>query len=169
VYRHKSTPQAQVLAAALALATALFPAELPAPGHDGFTTHDLHQDGKLSRERHLPVLLLFSADYCTFCVRLIEEFLQPMRISGEYDDKVLIREIKIDSHRPMRDFQNRAVSPEDLAYRYNISVTPTVLFVDAHGRELTQRMVGLGTVEFYGLYLDDAIEKALSRLRQEAS
>jgi len=149
------------------LATVLFPAKVPAPVHDGFTTYDLHRDGELSRERHLPVLLLFSADYCGFCARLTEEFLQPMRISGEYDDKVLIREVKIDSHRSMRDFQNRTVSPENLAYRYNISVTPTVLLVDAHGRELTQRMVGLGTLEFYGLYLDDAIEQAQMRLRQE--
>ena len=152
---------APLLVAALAL---LVPAAAGA-APDGFQTDDLAADGRWAKDRGVPILLLFSADYCTYCARLMEEFLEPMGRSGEYADRVLIRELKIDGYRDVKDFAGRTVSPEDLAYRYNISVTPTLLQVDVEGRELVKRIVGLGTVDFFGLYLDDAIARALARLK----
>ncbi len=140
----------------------------PAWADYSFASPDLSQDARLSEERRLPVMLLFSADYCGFCTRLSEEFLVPMQRSGEYRDRVLIREIRIDNYATLRDFEGQPTMPEDLAYRYDISVTPTILFLDHRGRELTQRMVGLGTVDFFGLYLDAAIASARARLHAEA-
>ena len=140
----------------------------PAWAVDAFSSHDLYQDAQLAKEQRLPVLLLFSADYCGFCTRLMEEFLAPMHRSGDYRNKVLIRELKIDSYTAVRDFENQPTMPEDLAYRYNISVTPTILFLDHRGRELTPRIVGLGTVDLFGLYLDAAIASARARLPEEA-
>ena len=131
-----------------------------------FQTSDLAADGRLARELGVAILLLFGADYCSYCTRLIEEFLDPMRRSGDYDDLILIREVKIDGYRSLRDFGGRQVSPEELAYRYDISVTPTLLLLDPEGRELTKRIVGLGTVEFFGLYLDDSIARSISKLKQ---
>ncbi len=135
---------------------------------DPFSSHDLYRDARLSEHKRLPLLLLFSAEYCGFCTRLMEEFLIPMHRSGEYRDKVLIRELKLDSYETVRDFENRPTMPEDLAYRYNISVTPTILFLDHQGKELTRRMVGLGTADFFGLYLDAAIADARARLLAQA-
>jgi thioredoxin-related protein len=152
---------APILAAAWVL---LVPAAVGVP-LDRFQTDDLAADGRRARDRGVPILLLFSADYCTYCARLMEEFLEPMDRSGEYDDNILIREVKIDSYRNVVDFAGRRVSPEDLAYRYHLSVTPTLLLVDANGRELVQRIVGLGTEDLFGLYLDDAIARALARLK----
>ena len=45
--------------------------------------------------------------------------------------------------------------------------SPTILFLDHRGRELTQRMVGLGTVDFFGLYLDAAIAAARARILEQ--
>ena len=139
----------------------------PACAEESFSNLNLFRDGRLAEDRRLPVMLLFSADYCGFCARLTEEFLIPMHRSGEYRDRVLIRELKIDSYVTVRDFGNEPTMPEDLAYRYNISVTPTILFLDHRGRELTTRMVGLGTVDFFGLYLDAAIDSARARLLKD--
>ena len=50
---------------------------------------DLAGTGALSRARQLPIMLVFSADDCPYCRLLEEEFLKPMLISGEYDDKVI--------------------------------------------------------------------------------
>ena len=152
---------APLLVAALVL---LAPAAAGA-APDGFQTDDLAADGRWAKDSGVPILLLFSADYCTYCARLMEEFLEPMGRSGDYKDRVLIREVKIDSYRDVKDFAGRTVSPEDLAYRYDVSVTPTLLLVDAHGHELVKRIVGLGTVDFFGLYLDEAIARALARLK----
>ena len=149
----------------LLVAGALF---APMPGGamvSGFQTEDLQADARRARAQGVPILLLFSADYCTYCDRLMEEFLEPMRRSGEYDDRVLIREVKIDDYGSMTDFDGARVNPEDLAYRYDISVVPTLLLLDTDGRELTKRIVGLGTVEFFGLYLDDAISRSVAKLK----
>ncbi len=140
----------------------------PAWAEEAFSSHDLYRDARLAEDRRQPVLLLFSADYCGFCTRVLQEFLLPMHRSGEYRDKVLIRELKIDSDTTIRDFENHPTMPEDLAYRYNISVTPTILFLDHRGRELTARIVGLSTVDFFGLYLDEAIASARARLLRDA-
>ena len=40
----------------------------------------------------------------------------------------------------------------------------TVLFLDDRGRELTKPMIGINTVEFYGYYLDAAIDTARQHL-----
>ena len=45
-------------------------------------------------------------------------------------------------------------------------MTPTLLFVDSQGRELAERMVGVTTLEFYGGYLDQAIDASSDKLRE---
>ena len=43
-------------------------------------------------------------------------------------------------------------------------MTPTLLFVDGSGQELTERMVGVTTLDFYGGYLDLALDRARANL-----
>lgn len=119
-----------------------------------------------SDERRLPILLMFSANYCSYCVRLEEEFLKPMLRSGEYGDKVLIRKLKIDGSGSVRDFDGRQIAVEEFTGRYNISVTPTVVFLDGSGAQLAPKRVGLSTPDFYGGYLDQSIDIALDVLRR---
>lgn len=125
---------------------------------------DLRQEAALSQQKRLPILVMFSSDYCPYCVRVEEEFLKPMHNGGFYDDKVLIRNIKLGS-RNLIDFDGRAVSASELAQRYEVSLTPTVIFIDHKGRQLAQQLVGLTTPDYYGGYLDQAIDTALERLR----
>ncbi len=127
---------------------------------------DLYQIGAQARERQLPILIMFSMHGCPYCDIVREEFLKPMLISGEYRERVIIREIHSDSFDELRDFDGQAISAEDLAHRYNASLSPTVVFVDHAGNELAPRMVGVTTVDYYGGYLDEAIEASLQRMRQ---
>jgi hypothetical protein len=68
--------------------------------------------------------------------------------------------LRIDSALPLRDFDGQSVAPDALASRYRTRLTPTVLFLDDRGRELTERIIGINTVDFYGYYLDAAIDAA---------
>lgn len=120
--------------------------------------------GDRARSGHMPILLVVSQADCPYCERLKREILEPMLVSGEYEGRVLIRELLIDSELPVRDFQGQAVSPDELARRYRARLTPTLLFLDYRGRELTERMVGINTLDFYGYYLDAAIDTARQRL-----
>lgn len=127
---------------------------------------DFSAIGQVSDKQRLPILLMFAADYCAYCEQLEEDFLKPMLRSGDYKDKVLIRKLRIDGNGTIRDFEGAETSPAAIAERYNVSLTPTVVFVDGKGVELAPKRIGLTTPAFYGGYLDDAITQALDILRR---
>ena len=122
-------------------------------------------DAALAKAKKLPILLMFSASYCGFCAIVKEEFLKPMKLSGDYTDKVIVRVLEIDAIDDVIDINGQPIDPESLAQRYHVQLTPTLIFVDSRGEELVQQMVGVTTVDFYGGYLDDAIDNSLNELR----
>gem|GEM_PF-2112845 len=125
----------------------------------------LYADAQLSRKHNLPIMLIFRADSCAYCVLLEEEIVKPMIRSKEYVDKVIIRTVSIDSSDPIRDFNNESVDVDDFADDNGIFVTPTIKFFDDKGKELAPRMIGINTIDFYGWYLDQAIDNSLAMLR----
>ena len=158
-----STLQRYLLPVLLALPLAVIGQDKPAYRVPPAT--DLQADGKLAREKNLPLLIMFSQDGCLYCDQVREEFLEPMRKSGDYTDKVIMRMIKLDSFLEIRDFDGQWREPVDIAVRYRASLTPTVIFVNHKGHELAERILGITTPAFYGGELDDAIDLALQRLR----
>lgn len=128
---------------------------------------DLSSVGEQAHDKRMPILLMFSAEHCTYCERLEEDFLKPMLRSGDYTDKVLIRKVKIDGYDKVRDFEGNRVAASAFADRYKVFVTPTVVFIDGDGLELAEKRVGLTTPDFYGGYLDQSIDQALNILRRD--
>ena len=156
-----------VLGLAVSLLTGGIPVMAePLPEVQLKTATDLRAEGELARQRQVPILIMFSMTHCPYCVVVREEFLKPMLRSGDYADKVIIREIHTDDYGTLRDFDGTPVTPDELAHRYRASLSPTVVFVDAEGRELARRLVGITTVDYYGGFLDEAIDTSLQRLRQ---
>ncbi|SCZ66752.1 thioredoxin family protein [Thiohalomonas denitrificans] len=130
-------------------------------------TGDLQADGKLAQQRNVPLLMMFYAEHCYYCTRVEEDFLEPMLISGDYTDKVIIRRVDLENPRRIIDFDGAAVSVSEFAARYQVRVTPTLVYVDSGGRPLTENMVGLTTPDFYGDYIDRRIDTALDQLREK--
>lgn len=131
-------------------------------------TDDLRALGELAREGRVPILLMVSREYCPACVRLKAEILEPMLLSGEYVDRVIMREIKIDEGERLRDFDGAVVAAAKVAKRYDTFLTPTLLFVDDHGGELAPRIRGFQDTDFYAHYIDQAIDVARDLLRRNA-
>ena len=144
---------------------------LAASGRDAqvMLVHDLAAVARDARARRLPIALVVSMDHCPYCVRLEEDFLRPMLISGDYTDRVIICKLDLDSYQRVRDFQGRETTGRDLAGRYGVRLAPTVLLLDPQGEELAPRLVGLTTPDFYGGYLDAAIDESVSKLRGDSS
>jgi thioredoxin-related protein len=132
-------------------------------------TTDLQQDGLHASQRNIPLMIMFSQEDCAFCLKLTEEIINPMLISGDYTDRVLIRELMIDSGMDIIDFSGKPVNPRELFNRYRLFVTPSVLILDSSGKELAERQIGINTVDYYGYYLDQAIDKALVEIRNRTS
>ena len=88
-----------------------------------------------------------------------------MLISGDYTDRVLIRELRIDADQDIIDFNGEKTNPGKIFTRYSLYVTPSVLLLDRQGSELGERQIGINTVDYYAYYLDQAIDQALNKLR----
>lgn len=124
------------------------------------TTHvqlprpDFQADARHSQRNNIPIMVLFSAEYCEYCLRLKEEFLQPMQISGDYDNRVIMREIDIDGIAAIQDFDQSTRHEYQIAQRLEIELVPTIIYLDHLGREIITRTVGMATTDIQGGYLD---------------
>ncbi|MDH4273852.1 MAG: thioredoxin fold domain-containing protein [Gammaproteobacteria bacterium] len=125
---------------------------------------DLQAIGKLARQRGVPVMVVFTARHCIFCERLQSDYVDPMLLQAEYTDRLIIRSVTVDGALELRDFSGTMVSRNDFANRYDVKVTPTVMFFDHQGRMLTKQLIGYSSPAFYGAFLDDAIAAAQDKL-----
>jgi hypothetical protein len=93
------------------------------------------------------------------------EILHPVAVEGEYGQRVILREMLIDRGMPIKDFQGKTQSAKTFSQGYGVHLTPTLLFLDPLGKELTEPIVGINTLELFGFYLDAAIEEAVKKLQ----
>lgn len=126
---------------------------------------DFTVDARAVREQRVPLLLFFDRGDCPYCERALREFLVPMATGEDWRRRALYRQVEIDEALPLVDFAGNATTHEAFAKRHKVELTPTIYLVDATGTPLGKPLVGLTTPDFYGAYLEDAINQATTRLR----
>jgi len=124
----------------------------------------LQADATSSAEKNQPIAIFVTRQGCQFCQLLREQVLHPLIGAGELSQCVILREVSLDDGFVMQDFRGRETSGRDFADRYNAAMTPTILFLDGEGREVTDRIVGISNLEYYGFYFDKAIQAATAEL-----
>lgn len=142
---------------------ALLPADIMIP-----PLTDLSRDLALVAETGKPLVLIFSADHCPFCERLKENIIKPMLRSGDYDGRIILRVTEIDQYETIKGAKGEQIDPPDLAREYGVRVTPTVLLLGADGNEAAPRQLGINNEDYYGTYLDEAIETAAKKIRNDS-
>lgn len=120
---------------------------------------DLQTLGKQMKAKKIGLLLMFHASYCEYCERLEEDLLVPMLRSGEYDKKILIRKIQIDSSDDLVNFNGQTITTGQISTLYGASLTPTLVFLDASGEEQSERILGYTTPDFFSAYVDQGIDE----------
>lgn len=127
---------------------------------------DLSTDSvKMSAEK-LPMVVEMAAKHCSYCKLIEEHVLVPMIISGDYESKALIRQVDIEENTFFIDFNGETITQKGFAKRYEVNLTPTVLFLNHKGEEIAPRMTGVSLIDYYGLYLDEAIEIAQTEIKK---
>lgn len=129
---------------------------------------DLRADARHAACRGQPLALLFSTEGCGFCRTVRELYLQPILRDGQYPG-IVIREVDTSSKDRVTDFNGEVTSMQDLAYRYDTWLVPVVVLLDPDGEILADPMVGISSQDYYGYYLDKAIEAAGEKVRQKLS
>ena len=144
----------------------LSPPELFADSSDSTipVVTDLSQDASLARSQELVILIEFSDDDCEYCLLLENEFLIPMSKNRGYGEKVIIRSLPLSGDHQFKGFQGELVSASQFASKYQVMVTPTMVFLDANGNELSEKLVGIWSIDFFGSYIDERIDTARQKV-----
>lgn len=106
-----------------------------------------------------PLVVLVSLPDCTYCDTVRRNYLGPQVAAGE----IAAREIDMTADTPIRDVDGTVITAKQWARARNISVAPTVLFLDRQGRNLASPLRGM-QADFYGAYLEQAIDEARAKV-----
>ncbi|MBP0048969.1 hypothetical protein H9C73_09480 [Marinobacterium sp. AK62] len=109
------------------------------------------------------VLILFSQPDCRFCDLVREEFLVPLE--QQPPQGLVIREYKVATAPAITDSDGSTLTPSAFASRYNVRFYPTVSLISPAGEPLADPLIGISSTDFYGYYLDQAINDALNAPR----
>ena len=120
---------------------------------------DLAAAGRAAAARGQPLVVMVSLPHCPYCHIVRQQYLLPMAERNEIE----VREVDMMSSRMLRDFDGRHVPSRAGARQREVKLAPTVLFLDAAGRQLAGSLVGV-SAEFYGAYLDQALAASRQRL-----
>jgi thioredoxin-related protein len=125
---------------------------------------DLRAESLLAKQKGLVLVIEFSADDCAYCRKLEDLFLLPMQRNAEYSDKILLRAVSLNEFDSLIDFDGRSVTTTEFAAQYDVTLTPTLVFLNADGVEMSEKLVGIWSEDFFGGFIDNRIDEARDKL-----
>jgi thioredoxin-related protein len=125
---------------------------------------DLRAESLLAKEKELILVIEFAAEDCGYCRKLEDLFLLPMQRNAEYGDKILLRTVSLSEFDSLIDFDGRSVTTAEFAAQYDVALTPTLVFLNADGVEMSEKLVGIWSEDFFGGFIDNRIDEARDKL-----
>ena len=122
----------------------------------------------LAREAHArraPIVIAFVRASCVYCAIAKRDYLVPMHRDAKWRERMIMREVDLDRRATLRGFDGKATFPSDFSRLFGVRRVPTVVVVDHRGTLLAPPVVGLLSEDFYGFYLEQAIEAGVAKLR----
>jgi len=124
---------------------------------------DFTADAKESREKQVPIMVLFMSKSCSYCETVLQDFLLPLQRDPEYNRRVIFRQVDIDSKESILDFHGSETTHKSFSKKHVDWGVPTVKFFDSQGNELSS-IVGLLTVDFYLGFIFNAIDESQNKI-----
>jgi thioredoxin-related protein len=118
-----------------------------------------------ARQQHRPILVVFSADTCGYCVKLKREVIKPLSYGPVEGHNLLIREFDINAGGKITDFNGESIRSRQFKRRYNIFATPTLLILDADGQLLADPLVGYNSASEYRELLHASLVTSFEALK----
>ena len=125
--------------------------------------NNLAAESGLAASQDRVYLLYISRLNCPYCALLKKNVLSPMLNNDSYLAQVELRELSWEGGRVV-DFDQQVRMSIKIIRRYLVAGTPTLLFLDESGHELSERMTGYHSEDFYWHYFDKAIKTARGKL-----
>ena len=140
--------------------------QAPPDGSSIQQVESFQQIAAMARARNVPIVVQFCSFWCRHCDVMEQQVLKPMMLNDKYRDRILLKKLEVDSDLMITDFDGKQYRSDEISKLYNVDFYPTLVFFDANGREIGQRIVGMATVEFEFIFdeLDSSIDEAVQAL-----
>jgi thioredoxin-related protein len=126
---------------------------------------NLKLDAATAKEKNMVVVVLVTLPNCSFCEYVKHEVMEPMIKAGDLADVALMRELSLQDYSII-DFDGSKIKVNDFANRYSADFAPIMLFLSPNGDQLHKPIIGLSSRDYYGFYLEEAIEKSVLALNK---
>ena len=125
---------------------------------------DYQKLGKQSLQLNQPIVVFVSASHCEFCHLVQDQVFIPTYRAGGYSDFIFTR-LLVDGDYAVKDFTGEITTPAILAQRlFSYELTPSLLFVNAIGEQLSDPIIGVANVEYYEFLMLRQVQKAQQQL-----
>ncbi len=114
-----------------------------------------------ARTKGVPILIEFSTPWCRYCELLEQQVLKPLILNGKYKDQIIVNKLEVNTYSSIAGFDGRQYSNDHISRMYKIDIYPTLVFFNADGREISQRIVGITVLEYVAEELEKAIDAAV--------
>ncbi|MFO7808350.1 thioredoxin family protein [Guyparkeria sp.] len=121
---------------------------------------NVQSDLDYMQKQQIPMLMFFHATYCTYCRTVDDEFLQTMADDPDYEGRLLIRRVEIDSDLPEIKWQGTAYTPVEFARLQGVQLVPEVIYFAPDGKQVVDELKGVSVPDFYPQYLDQRLRAA---------
>ena len=122
-------------------------------------------DAQTAAKRQVPIMVLFSTPNCPYCERVKREYLVPMHKDPAYRNRVIFREVTVDSTAAITGFGGTRTTEGAFAAENKVFIVPTVMVFDTQGKPTSEAIVGLLIPDFYFGYLEAAIDEGQGKVR----
>ena len=126
-------------------------------------TQSLAADASIAAQQSKPLLLFFTQPGCAYCERARAEYLRHLAVDPAYTSRVMFREVS--SGKVVAGFDGQRRTGTTVARAQGVTLYPTVIIVDAAGKQLAPPLRGYTVPDFYGASIDSRIDEAVKALR----
>lgn len=108
-----------------------------------------------------PLVVMVSLDGCPFCKAVREQYLAPLR----EQEGLPVVQVDMHSTAALQDFNGLALTHDHMVRTWGIRIAPSLLFFGADGVEVAPRLVGVGSMDYYGSHLDQRLSQARAAIK----
>jgi len=141
------------IVSALAIAAS---AELP-------RAENLQTDAQQAVADKKPIVLFFTLPNCSYCRIVRYDYFLPLLKQRTGNDQPIIREISVTGQNRVTLFDGQRLTETELAERYKVHMTPTVLFVNHEGDVVGNSILG-GDHPNYITLFDKSLAEASTKM-----
>ena len=124
---------------------------------------NLQLDAQQAGSDKKPIVLFFTLPNCSYCRIVRYDYFLPLLKQRSGNDQPIIREISVTGQNRVTLFDGQRVSEAELAERYKVQMTPTVLFVNHEGDVVGNSILGGDHSNYIALF-DKLLAEASTKM-----